>query len=324
MLDELRVKLSRYIERIENNGEYEVNDRFPSKNQLSTPDSHLPIIVEQAKKLLQSERDGEIFGGQHWLKDEEFLLVLFINDFEQFSTQHDLNLTGDLIASYGQMRISEGAFFHLAKSSLFPTSYKSIDLLGNKPSFDIYSGPFKIRVALENKLKCIIGFKSCDITRHGKTRVGVSDIPFSMIVQELIKFRCLDLPCSLDDISRIYSWSCNFCHTGEKEYVWMMLKALEVIAPLFSYDGQKAYESDITDLWGKYVLTEDSLIEKMTNYKGYLNPIYYFKRQYSVQWLENKLNSSNNTNLSPYTFHLSEVELDEVNAFYCSETKEHY
>jgi hypothetical protein len=303
MLDELRIKLSHYIEGIENNGEHEASDDFPSKKQLNVPDSHLPIIIEQAKKLLQSETDSDFFESQNWLKDEESLLALFTNDLEQFSTQHNLNLTDDLVSSYGKMKISGDAFFHLAKSSLFPTYYKSIDLLEEKPSFDIYSGPFKIRVALENKLKCIVGFKCCDITRYRKTRAGVSELPFSEVIKELIKFKCLDLPCSLKDILKIYSWSCNFCHTGEKEHVWVTLKALEIIAPLFSYDDQKEYEFDITDLWGKCVLTEDSLIEKMGNYKGYLKPIYYFKRQYSIQWLEKKLNSSKNPALRYYTFH---------------------
>ena len=38
---------------------------------------------------------------------------------------------------------------------------------------------------------------------------------------------------SLEDVKNIYSWSCKFVHTGQKEYRWLILKALDVVAQLF-------------------------------------------------------------------------------------------
>lgn len=146
-----------------------------------------------------------------------------------------------------------------------------------------------------------------------------------LYIQELIKLKCLDLPCSLSDIANIYTWSCSFCHTGKKEYVWLSLKALEVLAPLFLYEEQKKYQIDITTLWRrKSALTESSLIELMRDYKGFLKPIYYFRDEFSIKGLQDSLNNSNNKNLAHYTFHLSETELGEVEYFYCTESKEHY
>ena len=34
-------------------------------------------------------------------------------------------------------------------------------------------------------------------------------------------------------MKNIYSWSCKFVHTGQKEYRWLILKALDVVTQLF-------------------------------------------------------------------------------------------
>ena len=294
---------------------------FPSKKEFESDhnEAHLRLIIDQVEKLLSD--NNKILGFDLRNEDKLVLKQHFVNDLEQFSTANNITISDEWSLSFSQSKISAHAFYHLATSKLLPETYKTIDLMGHKGTFDVYSIPFKIRVALENKIKSIIGFESCDVTRFKKTKYKTDDFPVSLVLQELKKLKCFDLPCSLDDLMNIYSWSCSFCHTGKKEYLWTSMKALEILSLLFLYCNQKKNEIDVSDLWKEYSLSSDDLIEKLMNYKGMVNPIYYFKDGWSVKLLENKFNTSKNKNLQPYSFNLSEVALEEPFGFYCSKTK---
>lgn len=186
MYDKLEEKLSSYIAEIENNTSYKTdtsNGAFPLKKTLNDePLSHLKFIVKQAKNLLQDKSPSPLGGVNYWEKDKELMLRLFINDLELYSTDNNVQLGDGFIASYGRTMISDHAFFHIARSSLFPESYQTIDLLEDNKNYGIYSIPFKIRVALENKLKKIIGFESCDVKRNGQVKKRANDIPFGMVI----------------------------------------------------------------------------------------------------------------------------------------------
>ncbi|EGQ7967210.1 hypothetical protein HJA62_004332 [Vibrio vulnificus] len=325
-MEDLEKKLAEYVTNIKLAYSIQIgcNFDFPSKKSLSKcKNAQLNILVEQAEKLLNCKNDFSIFGNEIGNKDRDGLIKVFIEDLEQFATLNNVAIGSGFIASYSQSRISDHAFFHLASCSILPKSYETIDLNEHEHTFNIYSVPFKLRVAIENKLKSIIGFVSCDLSRNGLVQSGLRDFPVSMVIQELIKLKCLNLPCSLENISNVYSWSCSFCHTGEKEYLWMSMKAIETLSGLFLYESQIKYKIGINELWHKYVLSPDYLIEEMIRYKGVSSPLYYIKKGWSIKKLESSLNQTKNRSLSPYTFHLSEVELDGSSAFYCSSTNTH-
>ncbi|MEJ8918202.1 hypothetical protein WL832_26925 [Escherichia coli] len=173
----------------------------------------------------------------------------------------------------------------MAASSLLPNTYKTIEQNAGKV-FDTYSIPFKIRVAIENKIKSIIGFKSLAIIKNNGDKINSNEFPFAGVINELISTNCLELPCSLKDVKNIYQWGCEFCHTGEKEPVWLSMKALEIIALLFIYEHQKKNEINVIELWGH----EEDIINKLIEYKGVVKPLFYFKDEWSVQKLQDHLN----------------------------------
>lgn len=317
-------KLKEYISSVKSGMEKGLRSHinFPSKNELSkSPEIQKQVLVEQACKLLSAGQGIKLAGSLPWSKDRESLISLYLQDIEYFATENSIQLNDTFIASFGQTKISNSALFHIARSSLFKASYQSVDLHRNNDAFNLFSIPFTIRVAIENKLKSIIGFRCCDVHNGSRVIEGSREFPVTLVIDELKRLKCLDLPCSLDDLNNVYSWSCNFCHTAEKEYIWLILKAIEVIAPLFEYQNQIQYEFDITEFWGKRVLTEDSLIEKTISYKGFLRPLYYIKEGYGLSRLESELNNSKNEALKRYKFHLSQEALDEAFGFYCSESK---
>lgn len=321
-MEDMDNKLAEYVAKIKMENSIPTNGgrvTFPSKRELRLDhNASLNILVEQAERLLDNKFDYCIFNKSFGVKDRKGLLDLFIADVEQFSTKHELNISDNFIASFSQSKISDHAFFHLASCSVLPKTYDSIDLHQHEETFNIYSIPFKLRVAIENKIKSIIGFQSSDVTRNREVRYGTGEFPVTMVIQELIRLRCLDLPCDLQCISNIYTWSCSFCHTGEKEYLWMSMKALEVLSTLFLFDSQKNHEISITELWHRYVLSEEYLNEKLVDYNGFSSPLYYLKNDWSISRLQDALNNTNNRKLRPYKFNLSEVALDESNGFYCS------
>ncbi|UJR53256.1 hypothetical protein [Dickeya zeae] len=331
-LDKLISKLSSYIDVLK---KMDIRNRsievFPNKNKLySNDDVQIKIIIEQGEKLLSLSSQDFLFGLNVHQNDKNVLLEFFLSDLEQFTTEKRIYLGEKQIFMYAQSTISEHAFFHLAASPLLPTTYATIHQHAGQ-AFNVYSIPFKIRVSLENKLKSIIGFKSLDVEKLNGDKIESYDFPFLYVINELIYLKCLDLPCSLDNVKNIYQWSCGFCHTGDKEPMWLLLKALEIISPLFVYEFQKMYEIDITELWCKGGLSNNDILEKIIKYKGFIHPVYYFKDDWSISKLQSILNSPS-CNRKKYKrkdakeviFNLSETELNEVPSYWCSRTKNHY
>ncbi|HGG8833588.1 TPA: hypothetical protein ACJJXA_004602 [Enterobacter kobei] len=331
-LDEISLKLAGYISDLKKN--HINNDRiddFPDRNKIkSNNEANIKIIIEQGERLLNLNQDSILFGLNIHPNDKADLMMRFSSDLEQFATTEGLVLGGKRVLSYAQSRIAEHAFFHLASSSLLPNTYTTIDQHAGL-AFSFYSIPFKIRVALENKIKSIIGFRSIYITKRNGQKIESYELPFTHILNELMFTKCLDLPCSLNNIKNIYQWSCNFCHTGEKEPMWLSMKALEIISPLFIYKYQKMYEINIVDLWHKFVLSEGYLLDKLKGYSGYVRPLYLFNKGWSIHKLQNHLNNPGNhkrkyrrTDAIDIRFNLSETEFSEATGYYCSRTKKHY
>ncbi|QOL14019.1 hypothetical protein [Dickeya dianthicola] len=321
-MDDMNKKLAEYVINIKLRYSISISEGvfdFPSKKKIEINNKAvLRVLVEQAEKLLNNRVDYCIFNKGIGAKDRQGLLELFIADVEQFATEHNLIISENCIARFSQSKISDHTFFHLASCPILPKTYDSIDLHQHEKNFNIYSIPFKLRVAIENKIKSIIGFQSCDITRNGRVKTGTAEFPFTMVIQELIRLNCLDLPCNLQSISNIYTWSCSFCHTGEKEYLWMSMKALEILSTLFLFESQKKYEIFVEKLWPRCIFSEEYLNEKLIKYNGFLSPLYYLKSGWSISKLQDSLNNTNNRKLSYYKFKISNVALDGKKSFYCS------
>ncbi|MCK2155665.1 hypothetical protein [Citrobacter braakii] len=304
-------------------------DSFPDKKTLhSSMPTQLAIIAEQAKKLAELQPGSKIFGLDYLEEDHLVLMKKFLSDLVQFTTLHKIDL-GFKIYSFGQTRIIDHAFYHLAVSPLLPATYSSITQNGGRV-FDIYSIPFKIRAALELKLSCIIGFERCEIIRNGKTLRFSTDLPFSDLLKDLHALDCLNTPCSLANMKNIYQWACNFCHTGEKEYLWLCMKALEIISPLFTREGQVKAEMFLYERWRSEGLSNEELNERTVNLKGPLRRLHYFREGWSVQVLQDALNKMEEERglaapkRTTKKYHLSESYLAELADCYCDRTKKYY
>ncbi|KEY59672.1 hypothetical protein [Serratia sp. DD3] len=312
--------------------------KFPDKKVLrSDMPRQLAIVAEQAEKLLFLKPGDTLFGLVYHEDDRLALIELFMTDLVQFATLHRIDL-GIHVAMWGQTRIAESAFFHLAVSPLLPSTYKTIDQVGGSV-FDIYSIPFKLRVALELKLRTITGFEKCEITQNRKFAPIVSnELPFSPLLKGLQSVNCLELPCSLGNIKNIYQWACNFCHTGEKEYVWLSMKALELVSPLFIYQEQKKTEIEIYKIWPMEGMSEKEQCERLLEFKGPVKPLYYFQKGWTVQRLQDALNVEEEKKRGAvvtqgrkksvtgpiYKYYLSEINLAEISSYYCGRTCQHY
>lgn len=330
-LEKLSEKLATYISNLkELNKEgvgKKITGRFPNKKELKENNEvHINIIIEQGEKLLNLSQNSTLFGLEFHYDDKAVLMEQFISDIKLFATMKNIHLGGRFILLLGQSKIPEHAFFHLAASSLLPNTYKTIEQNAGKV-FDTYSIPFKIRVAIENKIKSIIGFKSLAIIKNNGDKINSNEFPFAGVINELISTNCLKLPCSLKDVKNIYQWGCEFCHTGEKEPVWLSMKALEIIALLFIYEYQEKNTINVRELWGH----EEDVKNKLAKYEGVVKPLFYFKEEWSVQKLQDHLNKDDiqkkickMRGIKEIKFNLSETELSGVSAYFCERTKKLY
>lgn len=105
------------------------------------------------------------------------------------------------------------------------------------------------------------------------------------------------------------------------------MKALEIIALLFIYEHQKKNEINVIELWGH----EEDIINKLIEYKGVVNPLFYFKDEWSVQKLQDHLNKDGiqkkickMRGIKEIKFNLSETELSGVSGYFCGRTKKSY
>lgn len=237
------------------------------------------------------------------------------------------------IMSFSQTRIAENAFYHLAVSPLLPNTYKTIDQIAGRV-FDTYSIPFKLRAALELKLRTITGFEKYEIIQDEKTIHISNELPFSRLLKELQSIDCFELPCSMANIKNVYQWACNFCHTGEKEYLWLTMKALELVSPLFIYQEQKKVQVDIQKFWPTEKMNEEEKIQRLNLFKGPVSPLCYLRDGWTVQRLQNALNDAEETRRTvaltkgckrkTYKYNLSETNLAEIAPYYCSRTRQYF
>lgn len=311
----------------------ELADTFPEKNKLRTDNSlQVIIMAEQAEKLSALQPNSTLFGLICHEDDHQALIKLFLDDLVQFTTLNNIDL-GMNIMSFGQTKIAENAFFHLAVSPVLPNTYMTIDQSAGRV-FDTYSIPFKLRAALELKLRTITGFEKYEVIQDEKTIHTSKELPFSRLLTELQSVDCIELPCSLANIKNIYQWACNFCHTGEKEYLWLTMKALELVSPLFIYEEQKKVQVDIQRFWQFEEMNEEEKLQRLNLFNGPTSPLCYLREGWTVQRLQDALNDAEETKRKvsqkqgikrkTYKYSLSESNLAEIEPYYCSRTRQYF
>ncbi|ACT12664.1 MULTISPECIES: hypothetical protein [Pectobacterium] len=298
----MKNNLESLLEKIKKHPRYKKYDgRFPTLGTLTRyPEKNLPIIVEQGNRLIHPKESD--------LKNQEdisFITEQFISDIYQFLTESHIYIEDKTIASYGQSIITSNKLYHIACSQQFKNKYKNVNFLMNKIEFNFYSIPFILRLSIESKLKSMIGFQSCDITRMVKNRKITDTNKQEISVPKVLTFLndndLVDTPCSFDEMKRIYSWACRFTHNGTKEYVWLRLKALQTLHNLFDYEYIK----------------NNNLKDKRSN------SINYLKAGVSINTLMEKINNDSNFK-GHYKLYLSHESFDENFGLYNDEEKKYY
>lgn len=209
---------------------------FPSQEELDLPQSHLPIIVEQlekvADKLLSNQLRPEYLGVWTETADLISLAGIMMSEICELQVEWD-ELRVIQQFTMGQTVIPGYTFFHHARSASLAHTYKFLDMPDQERVLEQFSVPFYIRIAIEKKLRNMIGFKSLITTRRNEARP--QRFPVGTILKFLesegSKFFSLDI--SVEDLKNVYAWSCNFVHTGRKEYRWLLLKATGLMARFF-------------------------------------------------------------------------------------------
>ncbi|MFG0766832.1 hypothetical protein ACF8Q9_08155 [Pseudomonas sp. TYF_15] len=211
---------------------------FPSQEELKLPQSHLAFIVEQleevAEKLLSNQLWPEYLGVSTEIADLMGLAEIILSEICEFQVEwRDLNVIRQY--TMGQTVIPGYTFVNHARSASLPHTYKFLDMPDQKRVLEQFSVPFYIRIAIEQKLRSMTGFKSFATTRRGKT-YNDERLPVGPLLRFLeargSEFFSLDL--SVKDLKNIYAWSCNFVHAGRKEYRWLLLKATGLMVKFFA------------------------------------------------------------------------------------------
>lgn len=263
------------IEEIKKHQKYKKYDgKFPALSVLARfPEKNLPIIVEQGERLI-ANKNGNDFNEA----DLDFIKKQFISDIYQFLTKASLKINSTIVSSYGQSIIASNALYHIACSQQYKNRYADIDLNMNKVEFNFYSIPFVLRLAIESKLKGMIGFESCDVTRtiKGKKEIlkGTREFPVNKILTYLSSNKLINCPCQFSDIKNIYSWSCRFTHDATKEYVWLRMKAIDMLKELFSFEHTEKINTSKTNTVNHLLpgITVDAIMKAINNdpqFKGH-------------------------------------------------------
>ncbi|MFB0769919.1 hypothetical protein ACEU5N_19910 [Aeromonas salmonicida] len=251
------MELKNYIDLVKCNPKYKSKDfkgNFPNPSSIKNkPHQHLNIIVEQAERIITAIDDPSLYmdhiGILPTSVDVSSIAKIFASDIKQFATENpDLKLIENNLY-LAQNQLPSYTLFRLSRSKLLPDTYGNyIEFLDQENVFSLYSVPFLVRLAIESKLKGMVGFKSSEI-RLSDGHIKVSnEFPALKVINFLISSDLIESPIQFEELKKIYNWSCGFVHTGKKEYIWMSLKAVSNLNVLFSKDYDQYYGQRISYL----------------------------------------------------------------------------
>lgn len=340
-IDELKKILNEIKEGHKNH--YQEDYPFPAKDKSNDVSVNLSIFIDQSEKLINGDLNLGLCKDLIDIDDVDNLAGIFCTDIRQFITKNykkikfktNLNLIGQSV-------IREHALFNIARARILNNSYKEIDLGENDEMYNLFSIPFLLRLSIENKVKKIIGFESYDIkikNRENKiiTIENQKNMPVNLVLKELHGLDCIDLPCDFSDLINIYGWACNFCHTAEKESIWMISLATSKISPLFDYELNTSKKKAIYEILGidissknhkhktddenpGQIICNEELIKEIYLYESV---VCFLKIGLTIKMVEEKLNSSKNPKLKNYKFKLNVSEMEDFSGFFVKKKYRH-
>ncbi|HFQ5080370.1 TPA: hypothetical protein ACGUUY_004440 [Vibrio vulnificus] len=273
------MKLEQYLSAIRTNPLYNnkgYSGHFPNPTTLlEKPQQHLKIIVEQGELLLKALEEPKllepVLGITPTKYDIEQLCELLTSDITQFATKYsELGLFENSL-HYGQELLPSHTLFNLARANLLQDTYEQHVDLNCQPSvYKIYSIPFILRLAIENKLKAMIGFNSSTTKLSDNQTKKSNHFPALKVINFLKDSDFVESPLAFSELKKVYNWSCSFVHTGQKEYIWMTLKATSHINKLFSLDESRYLGQDIIYL--KEGVTIEDLQQAINTSDSFANP----------------------------------------------------
>lgn len=271
-------ELENILEHIKSHEKYDpktYKGNFPNSNKLEEkPHQHFHIIVEQSERVLKILRDKQsdkiFLGVLSESSDLRKLVKLLTEDIRQFSTYSNLNFLRSFC--YSQSTLPSNTLFHLSRSYLLGETYKYIELLDQKSTYEIYAIPFLIRLAIEKKLKAMIGFSSSKIYFSNDSTKSSDQFPTGKIINFLKDSDLIVSTYPFNELKKIYEWSCRFVHTGHKEYIWMTLKAVDCLDQLFNRDNNHEGYQGVDIVYLKEGVTLHDL-ESAINNSPYFNKL---------------------------------------------------
>lgn len=256
---------------------------------------NLKVIAFQIKQLIDGIEMGSFYNLPIDEKKIESIIDDFVKDIKRFIQEEKIqSLQGILgnVWSFGQTGFHSKAVFDIILIQCVDgTKIDSYDTI------ELYLKNLKqtsIRLAIELKVKEIIGFKSYLNHKGQEKFISISKI-INFLKRDGKKW--LDIPISLDELKSIYLWASNFVHNGKIIYEWQIHHSLYSLHDLF--DVTKAKKFDIIqylkDLCPESSGDNDQFYNNMTDF--YLNKsacsnnISYFKKDKDICALEEAMNA---------------------------------
>ncbi|CAM3242300.1 hypothetical protein [Moritella viscosa] len=273
---------------------------FRKIGKLNEP-KNVATLVNSIFKGVLSHEQPRLMSVDLAEEDINQLINLHVKDMYRFATKNNIHLNG--IRSYGQEVFNPSALFHLAKKKLISSSFTN-HREAESEGFDFYQIPFILRLAIENKVKTIIGYQTCFSLKNNKE----CPFPTSKVIKFLIKHE----DCFLyenHELINVYQWSCTFVHDAKLDYIWNIVNAVSICNPIFD----EMFNQKIRGRIERNVDTND--LDSFLNFLHETQKVNFFNRRLNIKLLQDEVNNHSLFKKN-MRFELSLDELESSNVIY--------
>ncbi|BEU80078.1 MULTISPECIES: hypothetical protein [Enterobacteriaceae] len=159
---------------------------------------------------------------------KEFIYDLW--DLNYHSGVNFLNLDGRITKPVTQW----ASMFYFKASWLGTNNYKTIPNL-NVMNFDISIIPVFIRMALEMKIKEVIGYEKAYDSHNKESNITVHQI--LSVIKQNKRLNFFGEVIDVNDLLHVNRWANYFVHTGVSSYYWKYREAISILNPLFKEEN---------------------------------------------------------------------------------------
>lgn len=259
---------------------------------------NLKVIVFQIKKLMEGIEKGRFYNFPISEKKIELIINNFVKDIKRFIQKEKithLERSLNICCKLSQTQFDSKDIFEMI---LIRCADKT--KIGSTHNVELYLNNLirqaSIRLAVELKVKEIIGFKSYLDNKGQKKFISIITI---INFLKNSKKKWLDIPIELDEIKSIYLWACDFIHNGKIIYEWQIHHALYSLCDLFDITKANEFNTEqyCEDLYfrkgGKEPFSFCEEYIKMINSDEIATPnnISYFKVDKDIWDLEDAMNA---------------------------------